>query len=90
MGTGNTSEIMTWFGQGGKDYFLGNHPLWEIFRTGYQMSKKPLILGGTLLIAGYAWRGITTKKRPIPDELVEFIRKEQINRLKALIKRKSI
>ena len=90
MGTGNTSEIMTWFRQGGKDYFLGNHPLWEIFRTGYQMSKKPLILGGTLLIAGYTWRGIISKDRPISNELVKFIRKEQMNRLKSFINRKSI
>jgi glycosyltransferase involved in cell wall biosynthesis len=27
IGTGNTRPIMTWFRQGGKDYFLGNHPL---------------------------------------------------------------
>jgi biofilm PGA synthesis N-glycosyltransferase PgaC len=90
MGTGNTSPLMTWFRQGGKDYFLGNHPLWEIFRTGYQMSRKPYFLGGTLLIAGYAWKGLMNKRRPIPDELVEFIRQEQIKRLKSFVKFKFV
>lgn len=45
MGTGNTSAIMTWFRQGRKDYFLGNHPFWEIFRVVYQMTKKPVVIG---------------------------------------------
>jgi poly-beta-1,6-N-acetyl-D-glucosamine synthase len=45
MGTGNSGVLMTWFRQGGKDYFLGNHPLWEIFRTLYQMTKRPFVVG---------------------------------------------
>jgi biofilm PGA synthesis N-glycosyltransferase PgaC len=90
MGTGNTSPLMTWFRQGGKDYFLGNHPLWEMFRTVYQMSKKPYIIGGALLIAGYAWKGLMNKGRPIPDTLVKFIRQEQIKRLKSFVKFKFV
>ena len=41
IGTGNSSAMMTWFRQGRKDYFLGNHPLWEVFRTFYQMTRNP-------------------------------------------------
>ena len=59
MGTGNVSAIMTWFRQGKKDYFLGNHPLWEVFRTIYQMTKKPVIIGGALLMLGFTWSAIT-------------------------------
>jgi biofilm PGA synthesis N-glycosyltransferase PgaC len=82
MGSGNSRGIMTWFRQGQKDYFLGNHPLWEIFRTIYQMTKNPFIVGGSLLFIGYTWAGFNGVKKPISKELIEFIRGEQMKRLK--------
>jgi poly-beta-1,6-N-acetyl-D-glucosamine synthase len=87
MGTGNTSAIMSWFRQGRKDYFLGSHPLWEAFRSLYQMSKKPYIIGGALLFLGYAWAGVVREERPISDELMMFHRAEQMKRLKVLLRR---
>jgi biofilm PGA synthesis N-glycosyltransferase PgaC len=86
MGTGNTSAIMTWFRQGSKDYFFGNHPLWEIFRTFYQMTKKPFIIGGAFLFFGFAWAGFRGVERPISPELIQFIRTEQMQRLKKALK----
>jgi len=86
MGTGRVSAIMSWFRQGRKDYFLGNHPLWEIFRTIYQMTKKPIVIGGVLLILGYVWSAITRMSKPIPTELQRFIRREQMRRLKQFSK----
>lgn len=82
IGTGNSSALVAWFKQGHKDYFLGNHPLWEIFRTFYQMSKKPYIIGGSFLFFGFAWAGLKKEERPISKELMEFYRKEQMQRLK--------
>lgn len=82
MGSGNSRGIMTWFRQGQKDYFLGNHPLWEIFRTFYQMTNKPIIIGGSLLFFGYAWANLRKVERPISTELMEFIRREQMKRLR--------
>jgi len=87
MGTGNTSPIMTSFRQGRKDYFLGNHPFWELFRTIYQMMRKPYVVGGTLLLAGFIWEAMTGKQKQISNELECFIRSEQMRRLKDLIQR---
>lgn len=87
IGTGNNSVLMSWFKQGCKDYFLGNHPLWEMFRTFYQMSKRPYIIGGSLLLFGYAWAGSKRTKRPISQELISFIRKEQMDRLKTFLRK---
>jgi glycosyltransferase involved in cell wall biosynthesis len=87
MGTGNACTMMTWFRQGRKDYFLGNHPLWEVFRTLYQMTKKPFIIGGSFLLFGFAWAGFKGTERPISRELMEFIRSEQMDRLKAVLKK---
>ena len=87
MGTGNAIPIMTSFRQGKKDYFLGNHPLWEIFRTVYQMTKKPVIIGGALLLVGFIWSAVTGMDKPISKDLQNFIRREQMRRLKALAER---
>lgn len=85
IGTGNNSTLMALFKQGRKDYFLGNHPLWEVFRTFYQMTKKPYVMGGLLLLFGFAYAGVKKTERPISKELMEFVRKEQMHRLKAFI-----
>ncbi len=87
MGTGNSSQLMTWFKHGRKDYFLGGHPLWEMFRSLYQMTKRPYVIGGALLLSGYTWAFLSRSERPISDELMEFHRKEQMVRLKDMFGR---
>jgi poly-beta-1,6-N-acetyl-D-glucosamine synthase len=85
IGTAGTSELISRFRYGQKDYFLGGHPLWEVFRGVYQMSKKPFVIGGVFLLAGYFWCWITRFNRPISQELVAFHRKEQLARLRGLL-----
>ena len=85
IGTSNNSPLMVWFKQGRKDYFLGNHPIWELFRTAYQMKKKPIFIGGALLFMGFIWSAAIGMQKPISKELQSFIRGEQMRRLKALV-----
>ena len=85
IGTGNTNPMGAWFRQGRKDYFLGGHPVWQLFRTFYQMKSRPYIIGGLLLFVGYAWAGISRIGRPVSKELIKFHRKEQMNRLKGFL-----
>jgi glycosyltransferase involved in cell wall biosynthesis len=70
------------FKYGGKDYALGNHPCWELSRMAYQMTKKPLIVGGLALGIGYVWAAIRRVERPVSPEFVAFHRGEQWQRLK--------
>ncbi|HEY4901962.1 MAG TPA: glycosyltransferase [Candidatus Sulfotelmatobacter sp.] len=70
------------FKYGGKDYALGNHPCWELSRVAYQMTKKPYVVGGLALGAGYAWAAIRRVERPVSAEFVAFHRGEQWQRLK--------
>jgi glycosyltransferase involved in cell wall biosynthesis len=88
MGTAQQSLLMARFKNGGKDYAIGNHPLWELFRGAYQMTKKPLILGGLMVVIGYGWSAIRRVPRPVSPELVVFQRGEQIERLKRIFSRK--
>lgn len=85
MGTGNASPFLIWLRQGQKDYFLGNHPLWELFRSVYQMTRPPYIIGGGVLFLGYLWPLLKREKVCISKDLKEFIRKEQLRRLTKLL-----
>jgi biofilm PGA synthesis N-glycosyltransferase PgaC len=85
MGTAGGSELGARFHYGKKDYFLGGHPLWQLFRSTFQLAKKPYILGGVSLFAGYVWCWVTRHERPISAELMAFNRKEQLSRLKKLL-----
>ncbi|KPJ81782.1 MAG: glycosyl transferase [Gammaproteobacteria bacterium SG8_30] len=84
MGTAGTSELGARFHYGKKDYFLGGHPLWQLFRGAYQMAKPPYVLGGLSLILGYASCWLSGERRPVSDELMRFHRAEQMARLKSL------
>jgi glycosyltransferase involved in cell wall biosynthesis len=75
------------FDYGRKDYFLGNHPLWQIFRVGYQMSKRPYVIGGLILLFGYIHSLIMRVDCPVAPELLKFHRREQLERLKTLLLR---
>jgi glycosyltransferase involved in cell wall biosynthesis len=84
IGTGNRNPLLVKFDYGKKAYYLGGHPLWEIFRSLYQMKQKPYIIGGVLLFAGYTWGFLSRMKRPVSPELLEFYQHEQMMRLKEI------
>lgn len=87
MGTAQHSGLMTKYNIGRLDYALGGHPLWELFRGVYQMTKGPVIVGGAAILAGYFWSMLCRRPRPISDELVRFRRGEQMVRLKRFLLR---
>jgi poly-beta-1,6-N-acetyl-D-glucosamine synthase len=73
---------------GRKDYLVGNHPFWEIFRSAYQMTRKPYLIGGILIFAAYSWNAVRRVERSIPKDLMAFRRGEQLERLKLVILRR--
>jgi biofilm PGA synthesis N-glycosyltransferase PgaC len=85
-----TAQMGPWrakFNIGVKDYRLGGHPLWEGFRVIYQMSQRPLLVGGLILGAGYFWALLRRMERPVSSELMAFYRNEQMRRLKNVLAR---
>ena len=85
MGTaGGSSELQARFHYGKKDYFLGGHPLWQLLRGTFQMAKRPYVVGGLALLAGYAWCWVRRTERPVSNELMYFHRQEQIARIKQI------
>jgi biofilm PGA synthesis N-glycosyltransferase PgaC len=78
-------KIVADFKLGQKDYWLGFHPVWEIFRSFYQMIRKPYLIGGAALFIGYFWGMLRRLERPVSRELIEFQRHDQMNRLRKFL-----
>jgi hypothetical protein len=85
IGSAQHGVLMARFRDGAQDYALGGHPIWELFRTVYQMTRRPLVAGGLMLLAGYAWALARRVERPVSRELVAFRRQEQMWRLKRFL-----
>jgi len=82
MGSASSGSLKACFQLGRRDYYLGGHPLWQVFRGCFHMARKPYLLGGFLLLAGYWWALMTRVKRPVSSELMRFHRREQMQRLR--------
>jgi len=85
MGTAERGQLASSFSYGEKDYYLGGHPLWELFRVGWRMTKKPYLVDGIALGLGYLWALLRRAKRPVSDELMRFHRREQMQKLKSIL-----
>src|SRR5215469_4864120 len=85
LGTADRGIIGSNFAYGKKDYLLGGHPLWQIFRCVYRMTKRPYLLGGVALFAGYLAAFLSRADRPVSRELMRFHRSEQMLKLKTIV-----
>ena len=87
MGTAGRTLLTSRFKLGVKDYVVGNHPIWEIFRTLRQMTQAPLLTGGCALASGYLWALVRHVPRPVSPDLIAFHRHEQMQRLGRFLRR---
>jgi glycosyltransferase involved in cell wall biosynthesis len=86
LGTAERSLLASLFSYGEKDYYLGGHPLWEVFRVVFRATKKPYLVGGIALFSGYLSAFLRQMERPVSDKLMRFHRKEQLMKLKKIFK----
>jgi glycosyltransferase involved in cell wall biosynthesis len=85
MGSANDhAKFLAQFNLGQRAYRLGFHPLWQVGRSVYQMTRRPYVVGGGALLLGYGWAMLRRVPRPIPAELVAFQRRDQMKRLRTL------
>ena len=86
IGTAQQGTLAAKYTYGRKDYAMGNHPLWEVFRAVYQLTKPPVVLGGLALLGGYLTAALSRRKRPVSAEVVEFLQREQLSRLRRFLR----
>jgi poly-beta-1,6-N-acetyl-D-glucosamine synthase len=87
MGTAKHHVIRAAFRSGYYDYPMGVHPLWQLLRSIYQMGRRPVVIGGSLLLAGYLWAMLKRVPTPVSPEFVYFRRKEQLQWLNEYCRR---
>jgi glycosyltransferase involved in cell wall biosynthesis len=86
LGTAEKGALQALFSYGEKDYYLGSSPVWQLFRVTYRMAKKPFVMGGLALLSGYIWASLRRVKRAVSPELMRFHRKEQMRKLRAILR----
>lgn len=86
VGTAQRGVVAARFRVGVKDYAVGNHPVWELFRVIRQMCRPPRCLGGLALGAGYFVSLVRRAPRPVSPELIHFHRREQMQRLSSFLR----
>ena len=72
---------------GHKDYLLGCHPVWEVFRCVHQMWQRPFVIGGMLMLIAYFWDLLRGVERSMPEDLIELRQRDQMGRLKGFFAR---
>jgi biofilm PGA synthesis N-glycosyltransferase PgaC len=87
MGTATQHILQVNLKGGRTDYVLGNHPVWQLCRCLYQMTRRPFLLGGSLRLVGYMWAMVRRLEFQVPPDLVQFRRGEQMRRLTRFVTR---
>jgi glycosyltransferase involved in cell wall biosynthesis len=83
VGTGHASNILIIrFRQGLSEYGLGGHTLFVFLKSIRRCVKeRPYILGGFTRIAGFLYSCCLREKHQISDDVIRFIRAEQVERI---------
>jgi len=82
-GMGNARTIArARFMQGLCEYGLATHPLFLLVKSiRRSFYERPMILGGILRLAGYAYGCVKHEPRQMPPEAVSYIRRDQLRRV---------
>ncbi|HME34286.1 MAG TPA: glycosyltransferase family A protein [Candidatus Sulfotelmatobacter sp.] len=73
------------FRQGRMDYSFGSDPLFEVLKCVLRIPEKPFFLGSAARIVGFSWSWARKDERPVSREFMEFLRREQRQKISALI-----
>lgn len=85
LGTAQRKAVASNFEYGKKDYILGGHPLWQLFRCTYRLTQRPYVVAGVSLFMGYMYAFLSRAERVVSPQLMNFHRSEQMLKLKAII-----
>lgn len=80
------SKFVANYKLGQRAYRLGYHPVWQLFRSVYQMTRPPYVSGGMALGAGYFWAMASRSERTVSQDLIAFQGRDQMKRLRAFVR----
>jgi len=85
LGTAQRGVLASIFSYGEKDYYLGNSPVWQVFRMAYRLVKPPYVVGAIALLCGYLSAVLRRIPRAVSAELMRFHRLEQMAKLRKIL-----
>lgn len=83
--TGLTPILRRNFRDGLMDFSLGSHPLFEVFKCLRRVEMMPFLLGALSRFGGFVWAHCRRDGRMVSDEFVEFLRSEQMQRVRSVL-----
>ncbi|MGE5399298.1 MAG: glycosyltransferase [Ignavibacteriales bacterium] len=69
------------FRQGAVEYFLGYHPFFQVLKCVFRMRERPYVIGSVFRFMGFWWTTLKREERPVSEDFVRYIRKEQLRRI---------
>jgi poly-beta-1,6-N-acetyl-D-glucosamine synthase len=73
------------FRQGRMDYSLGSDPLFEILKCLERLRERPFFIGSIARVVGFSWSFFCRDNRPVSEEFVAFLRREQKQKVLSLL-----
>lgn len=86
-GTAETNIWKAQFNAGLRGYSNGSHPIFEVFKNVRRIGERPYLIGSVLRMAGFIWGYCSREQKMLPDEIIEFLRREQMHRLRSVLRR---
>ncbi len=85
---GKAGMLRARYCQGMTDYYLGTHVLFMLAKSLRRaLLEKPYIVGAASRMAGFMAGCFSSEKTNIPDEVIKYVRKEQMGRLRCIMRK---
>lgn len=75
------------FRQGRMDYSFGSDPVFETLKCLERIPERPFLIGALARLAGFGWAWTKRQQRPVSRQFVDFLRKEQREKLRSVFAR---
>ena len=85
-GTGAGNMWGARFREGVRDYMLGHHFVYFTAKCLGRIWENPFLFGTLLRWFGYCFALLSGERKPVSPDFIRFHRREQINKLKSLLK----
>jgi poly-beta-1,6-N-acetyl-D-glucosamine synthase len=78
---GADGSLKNWFKNGRANYLTGYHPLFMIAKCARRALRRPLLVEGLSLLAGYSSAYLKRMPRQVERDVIKYLRREQLRRL---------
>jgi len=67
-----------------REYALGYHPYFEILKCIDRINERPFLIGSIIRLLAYILGRFLVRERVVPEDLIKFLRNEQLQRIKEI------